>query len=214
MIDSNIPDDLFPPPPDRDVHPMLNPFEMLEQLHGGMGIQHYILDENRNLVAVDTATWAAWCERTHGEEFERLCRVGRTYIGPIDVSTVFLAAGIDLSWGQGKPQFFETMVFGGLKFNDMQYRWSTWEEAEAGHAAIVAMVRSYYRWWRVAYEHVATWLLAAWENSKLENEWDWSTRRWIHNVGAEEARDMRTEREIAWYRQQLADAQAADASFR
>jgi hypothetical protein len=46
------------------------------------------------------------------------------------ISTVFL--GLDHSFGEGKPLLFETMVFGG-KFDQETNRYSTWDEAEAGH---------------------------------------------------------------------------------
>jgi hypothetical protein len=55
------------------------------------------------------------------------------------VSTVFL--GRDHQWGDGPPLFFETMVFRtGLEW-DEGARYSTWEEAEQGHAAIVRRIR-------------------------------------------------------------------------
>jgi hypothetical protein len=46
------------------------------------------------------------------------------------VSTVFL--GLDHSFGEGPPQLFETMIFGG-EHDEYQERYSTWDEAEAGH---------------------------------------------------------------------------------
>ena len=50
----------------------------------------------------------------------------------VHVSTVFL--GIAHYGG-----IFETMVFGG-PLSDMQIRYETWEQAEAGHARMVARV--------------------------------------------------------------------------
>ena len=58
--------------------------------------------------------------------------IGVTKIGEVSVSTVFL-------WGH--PLLFETMVFGG-KLDQEQKRYSTWEEAERGHAAMVERVKS------------------------------------------------------------------------
>jgi hypothetical protein len=46
------------------------------------------------------------------------------------VSTVFL--GLDHQWGDGPPLVFETMIFGG-EHDQYQERYSTWDEAEAGH---------------------------------------------------------------------------------
>jgi hypothetical protein len=52
---------------------------------------------------------------------------------------VFL--GIDHNFfGDGPPILFETMVFGGPMDQD-QRRYSTWDEAEFGHAAIVALAQ-------------------------------------------------------------------------
>lgn len=58
--------------------------------------------------------------------------------GGITVSTVFL--GIDHQWGNGPPLLFETMVFG--TDDDMTERYSTWDEAQAGHDAVVAELQA------------------------------------------------------------------------
>lgn len=58
--------------------------------------------------------------------------------GAIYVSTVFLGLDHNLM-GRGPPLVFETMVFGPYG-GDEQWRYSTWEEAEAGHAEVVAMM--------------------------------------------------------------------------
>ena len=55
-----------------------------------------------------------------------------------EVSTVWL--GLDHRFREGPPLIFETMVFGG-KFDQEQERYSTEEEALAGHARWVAAVR-------------------------------------------------------------------------
>ncbi len=58
----------------------------------------------------------------------------------VQVSTVFL--GLDHRFGaDGPPVVFETMTFGG-PFDQEQDRYSTWEEAEAGHAAAVARAKA------------------------------------------------------------------------
>lgn len=55
----------------------------------------------------------------------------------VRVSTVFL--GIDHSFGDdGPPVLFETMIFGG-PHNEEQWRYCTWDEAERGHKAAVAL---------------------------------------------------------------------------
>lgn len=55
----------------------------------------------------------------------------------VKVSTVFL--GLDHSWGDGPPLLFETMEFGGPRDGDCD-RCSTWDEAEAQHAAMCRRV--------------------------------------------------------------------------
>lgn len=55
------------------------------------------------------------------------------------VSTVWL--GLNHNWGDGPPMIFETMVFGG-PWDEDQWRYSTEEEALAGHRLIVAGLRA------------------------------------------------------------------------
>ena len=66
-------------------------------------------------------------------------RVNRTAIGDVEVSTVFL--GLDHAHDDGPPVLYETMIFGGKHDNDM-WRYHTREEAEAGHAKVVAAVQA------------------------------------------------------------------------
>lgn len=56
------------------------------------------------------------------------------------VSTVWL--GLDHSWSGGPPLIFETMIFGGPLDQDYQQRYSTVEEARAGHERAVEVARS------------------------------------------------------------------------
>lgn len=57
----------------------------------------------------------------------------------VKISTVFL--GLDHNHaGFGEPILFETMVFGGV-LDGWQWRYGTWEEAEAGHAQVLALAR-------------------------------------------------------------------------
>jgi hypothetical protein len=72
-------------------------------------------------------------------------RVAENYVGPLWVSTVWL--GLDHGWGDGPPVIFETMVFkteGADNINwdeDICERYSTEEEALAGHERIVASLQ-------------------------------------------------------------------------
>ena len=94
----------------------------------------YILDEQGNPKSChNVIEWADWFEKT-----ER--HVADDKIGEVRVSTVFL--GIDHSFEQnGPPILFETMVFGG-ELNEEQDRYSTREEAIAGHAAMIERVKT------------------------------------------------------------------------
>jgi hypothetical protein len=56
--------------------------------------------------------------------------VAQDDLGGVWVSTVFL--GFDLGRFRGRPCFYETMVFGG-RYDLSQDRYSSWDEAEAGH---------------------------------------------------------------------------------
>jgi len=91
---------------------------------------HYTLDGHKP-VPCDLLTWGQF-----------LATGGRTVkkdtIGESLVSTVFL--GIDHGFGEGPPLLFETLVFKGPLADEMD-RYSTWEQAEQGHAAMVERVR-------------------------------------------------------------------------
>jgi hypothetical protein len=68
--------------------------------------------------------WAASVD--HRED----SRIGWDEKDGIRVSTVWL--GLDHQWGNGPPLIFETMIFGG-DHDEEQWRYSTREQAEAGH---------------------------------------------------------------------------------
>lgn len=94
--------------------------------------EHYILDGHK-AVPVDLMVWANWLEQCK----ER--HVADEKIGDVRISTVFL--GLDHSWGDGPPLIFETMVFGG-PLDQEQDRYTTWEQAEAGHKLMVERVKA------------------------------------------------------------------------
>lgn len=96
--------------------------------------EYYILDENHVAVPVDQITWARMFSKTS----DRI--VGKTATGDGDVSTVFL--GLDHAYGEGPPLLFETLVFGGPLDQEM-VRYSTYEQAEQGHTAMVERVKGY-----------------------------------------------------------------------
>lgn len=98
------------------------------------GNNHYIL-QGRQAVSVDLMTWAKWFEISNR-------RIGEDVLHGVRVSTVFL--GLDHNWGEGPPLIFETMIFGGWH-DDYQERYSTYEEAEAGHRRALILVSRL--WW-------------------------------------------------------------------
>lgn len=91
----------------------------------------YILDGREPVRAPDVRTWGEW--------FHSADRcVAFSELGDVQVSTVFL--GIDHSIGLlPGPILFETMVSGG-PLDDERKWYRTWDEAEKGHAAMVALV--------------------------------------------------------------------------
>lgn len=97
---------------------------------------HFILDGRTPVPAPSFYEWAKWYEKADRH-------VAHTKFPGIRVSTVFLS--LDHGFGNlGMPILFETMVFGGL-MHEEQWRYATWEEAEQGHASVVAMVEALLR---------------------------------------------------------------------
>jgi hypothetical protein len=74
-------------------------------------------------------------------EFERTKR-RRLFLAEIPpnirVSTVFL--GLNHQYEEGPPLVFETMVFGGAHDQAWEERYSTYDEAKAGHEAMIERV--------------------------------------------------------------------------
>jgi len=98
---------------------------------------HYRLDAEMN--AVPTTSIGEWAEWFESADKERML-ASTSFAGHL-VSTVFV--GIDQSWGEGPPLLWETMVFrleddGEICAADLDCdRYTTFEEAEAGHEAMV-----------------------------------------------------------------------------
>lgn len=91
-------------------------------------MRHWIL-KGHEPVEAGMMEWAEWFESAPNR------RVAVTEGGDYTISTVFL--GVDHRFvGDGPPLLFETMVFDKDGGGDT-YRYSTWDEAEAGHAAVV-----------------------------------------------------------------------------
>ncbi len=94
----------------------------------------YAVTPSHEVVRCDNATWSAQLSDIASR------RVARTEIREgLEVSTVFL--GIDHSFGMGGPPLlFETMVWRDGQGEEC-WRESTWNEAEARHAEVVAELR-------------------------------------------------------------------------
>lgn len=73
-------------------------------------------------------------------------RVAESYVGKIWISTVFL--GLDHGLRDSHPLLFETMAFEtddvaqSDSLDDYQRRYTTYGEAEAGHAEVVEEIRN------------------------------------------------------------------------
>jgi hypothetical protein len=103
----------------------------LEGLQNQKGVavsRTYILKDHEPVQVDDLVEWGRWFEVANR-------RVGVDKVGSdVEVSTVFL--GLDHNFCGGPPLLFETMIFGG-PLDGEQERYSTWEEAENGHKAMV-----------------------------------------------------------------------------
>jgi hypothetical protein len=90
----------------------------------------YRLEGHTPVWEPDVLTWAQWMET--GER-----QVALDTVGTDRVSTVFL--GCNYCWTDDAPPIlFETMVFSAEGAALDQQRYSSWDEALAGHAEVVA----------------------------------------------------------------------------
>ena len=130
--------------------PIVTPEVVPESPLDGM---FWTLDEyNRPVVCTDTIEWAQW--------YENATVTGRRFVakdeieGDALVSTVFLSISPVLSGGE----LFETMVFGPVELGtgEFQFRYATWEAAEAGHALILEEVWALILWEMRPGEHEQT----------------------------------------------------------
>jgi hypothetical protein len=97
--------------------------------------RYFILNDQKVIEAENYGAWSEWYE----SHYRAVEQVAETQLGPSTVLTRFLA--LDMSLSQRSPaKVFETRVKGGW-LNDQWERFSTLEEARAGHDAWVARVR-------------------------------------------------------------------------
>lgn len=94
---------------------------------------YYILDGKLPIAVLTIQEWAAWNEsNSEGGRVAKTTLPDGTYI-----STVFL--GLDHAFYNDLPVLFETMIFGG-EHDGYCERYSTWEEAEAGHQKAIDLI--------------------------------------------------------------------------
>lgn len=91
---------------------------------------YYALNEDNSIRKIDDV-------REWAKSFElKDRRVARDDFNEHFVSTVFL--GVDHAFGDGPPLLFESMVFKLGDWGDIESRrYSTWEQALAGHRELV-----------------------------------------------------------------------------
>ncbi len=94
--------------------------------------ERYLLSGTRPIAEPDLLKWAAGLEDSN-----RI--VKQEDIGDVQISTVFL--GLNNQFGNGPPLLFETMIFGG-PHDQWQDRYSTWDEAAAGHERVAQAIRN------------------------------------------------------------------------
>jgi len=98
---------------------------------------YYILDENNKPKKAELLEWANW----NGQVDVRKVKFDsiENGTGKINISTVFL--GLDHNFDDnGPPLVFETMIFGGIH-DQYQDRYSTFEEALAGHETALKLAQ-------------------------------------------------------------------------
>lgn len=109
----------------------------------------YIL-EGHEVVAVEgegdepLLRWGRWLEEHRAE-----CRVGHDQLGDYEISTLFFGLEMNIhrlivNGSRSPSHLFETVVFSGFQRSGpilAQERYSTWAEAEAGHARFVKAYR-------------------------------------------------------------------------
>ena len=93
----------------------------------------YILVDRKPIVAPSTVVWTKWLEKENRY-------VANDEIGGIQISTAFL--GINYAFSKkDEPLLFETLIKGG-PLDGHTWRYSTWEQAEEGHAAAIKRVKT------------------------------------------------------------------------
>ena len=96
----------------------------------------YVLENQVPVPTDNLFQWGLWMEDPNNKQ------VALTEIDELRVTTIFL--GVDSQFTEGQPFLFETLVFKGEQL-DWEYdgaRYRTWDEAKAGHDAIVKLIKA------------------------------------------------------------------------
>ena len=100
---------------------------------------YYVLRGREPVPVEDCFAWAKEFARDDTRIVARTELSGPA--GHVAVSTVFL--GIDHGWDANRPVLFETMIFQDGAALDYQERYSTYDDAEAGHRRAVEVVKGW-----------------------------------------------------------------------
>ena len=102
--------------------------------------KYAIINPDGSVRPVPMMEWARWFEACNDKSYkEGGRRIARTeFPDGTYISTVFM--GMNHRWGEGAPEWFETMIFGGPHDSEC-WRCSTFEEAETDHARAVELAQ-------------------------------------------------------------------------
>jgi hypothetical protein len=99
---------------------------------------YYKLDENKNVVESSLHEWATFIENRLPNNYKH---VGDDIVDGHRISTVFLGLCHNFDPFDKTPIVFETMVFQSDRRDIYLERYSTWQEAEAGHQRAIQWVK-------------------------------------------------------------------------
>jgi len=137
----------------RAVLELVRSREAPDPRYDGRFLGIYVLDGHTPVPCADSRAWGAWFNDAEAR------RVGKTEVGVFTVYTTFLGIDHNFHIGNdgerlGPPLLFETMVDYPITtpirgprdhgWLDLQKRYSTWEQAEAGHERAVMFIRNNY----------------------------------------------------------------------
>lgn len=94
--------------------------------------RYYVLQDKEPVPCPNLLEWSRIMVDTDPQ-------IGWAVIGPFSISTVFL--GVDVSFRNGPPQLFETMVFTAGADATFIGRCATWAAAEDMHQAAIALMQ-------------------------------------------------------------------------